>query len=175
MSPANSPGKQARVAIEEPSSRKDAPQNASPTTATIVNPASQDQAQTQAQASSHAQQALPQHLSKNTTALSDPGHASVFPDPDAAPSAAIPISNSGKSKSRRVPDDDIAKIVAEERETRSKFPRYPGLERWELLEKMGDGAFSNVYRARDRDGEYPHEVAIKVVRKFEMNSQQVCF
>ncbi|KAG9805894.1 Ca2+/calmodulin-dependent protein kinase, partial [Aureobasidium melanogenum] len=48
---------------------------------------------------------------------------------------------------------------------------YPGLERWNLVEKMGDGAFSNVYRARDSQGVY-NEVAIKVVRKFEMNSTQ---
>lgn len=66
----------------------------------------------------------------------------------------------------------VERIVAEERETQGKMPRYPGLERWRLVEKMGDGAFSNVYRARDTQGQYP-EVAIKVVRKFEMNSNQV--
>ena len=73
---------------------------------------------------------------------------------------------------KRVPDENIAKLVAEENESKSKFPHYPGLERWELVEKMGDGAFSNVYRARDREGGTA-EVAIKVVRKFEMNSMQV--
>lgn len=79
----------------------------------------------------------------------------------------------GKAKQhKRVPDENIAKLVAEENESRSKFPHYPGLERWELVEKMGDGAFSNVYRARDREGTLG-EVAIKVVRKFEMNSMQV--
>lgn len=67
----------------------------------------------------------------------------------------------------------VERIVAEERESQGKMPRYPGLERWRLVEKMGDGAFSNVYRARDTQGQYP-EVAIKVVRKFEMNSNQVC-
>ncbi|KAK2598840.1 hypothetical protein N8I77_012225 [Diaporthe amygdali] len=75
--------------------------------------------------------------------------------------------NSGKGK--RI--DDVAKLVAEENASRSKFPRYSGLERWELLEKMGDGAFSNVYRARDLEGD-AGEVAIKVVRKYEMNSMQ---
>lgn len=55
----------------------------------------------------------------------------------------------------------------------SQMPNYPGLERWMLLEKMGDGAFSNVYRAKDTMGDYD-QVAIKVVRKFEMNSSQVC-
>ncbi|KAL2255586.1 hypothetical protein VTK26DRAFT_3063 [Humicola hyalothermophila] len=73
---------------------------------------------------------------------------------------------------QRVPEGNIAKLVAEENERKSKFPVYPGLERWELLEKMGDGAFSNVYRARDKEGD-AGEVAIKVVRKFEMNSIQV--
>ena len=66
----------------------------------------------------------------------------------------------------------IERIVAEERESKGKLPRYPGLERWTLMEKMGDGAFSNVYRARDNTGQYD-EVAIKVVRKFEMNQTQV--
>ncbi|KAI9763721.1 MAG: hypothetical protein M1835_007740 [Candelina submexicana] len=65
----------------------------------------------------------------------------------------------------------IERIVAEERESKGKLPRYPGLERWTLLEKMGDGAFSNVYRAKDNTGQWG-EVAIKVVRKFEMNSNQ---
>ncbi|RYP54002.1 hypothetical protein DL768_001152 [Monosporascus sp. mg162] len=67
--------------------------------------------------------------------------------------------------------DEIAKLVAEENESKSKFPKYPGLERWELMEKMGDGAFSNVYRARDLAGG-AGEVAIKVVRKYEMNNMQ---
>ncbi len=67
----------------------------------------------------------------------------------------------------------IERIVAEERESQGKLPKYPGLDRWTLLEKMGDGAFSNVYRAREASGSGP-EVAIKVVRKFEMNSTQVC-
>lgn len=66
----------------------------------------------------------------------------------------------------------LERIVAEERESKGKLPRYPGLERWTLLEKMGDGAFSNVYRAKDTTGQYG-EAAIKVVRKFEMNSSQV--
>ncbi|KAK5129918.1 MAPK-activated protein kinase Srk1 [Meristemomyces frigidus] len=65
----------------------------------------------------------------------------------------------------------LERIVAEERESKGKLPKYPGLERYTLLEKMGDGAFSNVYRAKDNTGQY-EQVAIKVVRKFEMNSTQ---
>jgi hypothetical protein len=66
---------------------------------------------------------------------------------------------------------EIQQIVAEEREKQSKLPKYPGLERYHLVTKMGDGAFSNVYRAKDT--QQGGEVAIKVVRKFEMNSNQV--
>ena len=82
--------------------------------------------------------------------------------------------NQGSTRERQKDYDPSAleRIVAEEREAQGKFPRYPGLERFQLLEKMGDGAFSNVYRARDLSGEFK-EVAIKVVRKFEMNSSQV--
>ncbi|KAL6714157.1 MAPK-activated protein kinase Srk1 [Lecanora helva] len=80
----------------------------------------------------------------------------------------------GGSIERKTQDNDpsvIERIVAEERESQGKLPKYPGLERWQLLEKMGDGAFSNVYRAREANG-HGSEVAIKVVRKFEMNSTQ---
>jgi hypothetical protein len=79
----------------------------------------------------------------------------------------------GASK-KKVDTEELARIVAEENETKGKLPNYPGLERWRLIEKMGDGAFSNVYKARDLSREHNvGEVAIKVVRKFEMNSNQV--
>ena len=68
-------------------------------------------------------------------------------------------------------DDHLQAIVAEEREKAGKLPKYPGLERYVLVEKMGDGAFSNVYHARDTQTN--GNVAIKVVRKFEMNNNQV--
>ena len=77
----------------------------------------------------------------------------------------------GKNQKLQNRDADIHAIVAEEREKSSKMPKYPGLERYILIMKMGDGAFSNVYRARDTQS--GQEVAIKVVRKFEMNNNQV--
>ncbi|KAH7029968.1 kinase-like domain-containing protein [Macrophomina phaseolina] len=67
----------------------------------------------------------------------------------------------------------LERIVAEEREQKAKLPKDPCLQRWILLEKMGDGAFSNVYRAKDSQGQYP-ECALKVVRKFGTNSRQFC-
>lgn len=77
-----------------------------------------------------------------------------------------------ESQVRKDRSVEIERLVAEENTSRSKMPSYTGLERWILVEKMGDGAFSNVYRAKDSTTEYG-EVAIKVVRKFEMNSNQV--
>ncbi|KAF9323075.1 hypothetical protein BG006_001774 [Podila minutissima] len=63
-----------------------------------------------------------------------------------------------------------SRIVAEEKQAKSKMPVYPGLERYRLVEKMGDGAFSNVYKAYDT--KMDRMVAVKVVRKFELNSHQ---
>lgn len=77
----------------------------------------------------------------------------------------------GAAKNKRLDEAELKQLVAEENAGRTKFPRYPGLERWELVEKMGDGAFSNVYRARDLQGNRG-QVAIKVVRKYEMNNLQ---
>ncbi|KAJ6000004.1 hypothetical protein N7481_000413 [Penicillium waksmanii] len=54
---------------------------------------------------------------------------------------------------------------------KKRFPSYPGLDRFELLDLLGTGAFSNVYRASDRKNKKA-EVAVKVLRKFEMNEQQ---
>jgi serine/threonine-protein kinase RCK2 len=97
---------------------------------------------------------------------------------NAAQAAGVAANTQGQHQKvangdRRKHEAEIEQIVAEEREQRGKMPRYPGLERYHLTEKMGDGAFSNVYRAKDTTGQYD-EVAIKVVRKFEMNSNQVC-
>ncbi|PPQ77330.1 hypothetical protein CVT25_010912 [Psilocybe cyanescens] len=61
-------------------------------------------------------------------------------------------------------------IVDEERKAKSKMPTYKGLEGFKLEDKMGDGAFSNVYRAVDLSN--GKKVAIKVVRKYELNSSQ---
>ncbi|ORX80741.1 Pkinase-domain-containing protein [Basidiobolus meristosporus CBS 931.73] len=50
------------------------------------------------------------------------------------------------------------------------IPLYPDLDRYKLLEKLGDGAFSNVYKAWDRTCQ--KLVAVKVVRKFQLNAIQ---
>ncbi|EME83517.1 uncharacterized protein MYCFIDRAFT_154099 [Pseudocercospora fijiensis CIRAD86] len=88
-----------------------------------------------------------------------------------AAGAAVDAKQKRDAKGQDYDPQVLQRIVAEERESKGKLPTYPGLERYQLLEKMGDGAFSNVYRARDTHGQHD-QVAIKVVRKFEMNSTQ---
>ncbi|CAO3592456.1 unnamed protein product [Absidia cylindrospora] len=50
------------------------------------------------------------------------------------------------------------------------IPVYPGLEQYKLLEKLGDGAFSDVYKALEQNTQ--EKVAIKIIRKLEMNTGQ---
>lgn len=66
--------------------------------------------------------------------------------------------------------EEAEKIVADERAQSEKMPVYAGLEEFKLIEKMGDGAFSNVYKAVDRRS--GQKVAVKVVRKYELNQSQ---
>lgn len=115
------------------------------------------------------QQAIPQGAAGG---FSVAGHANQNAVAQANETAARAAAEKQKLQDADYDRDVVQRIVAEERESKGKMPRYPGLERWELVEKMGDGAFSNVYRARDTQGQWG-EVAIKVVRKFEMNSNQV--
>jgi len=63
------------------------------------------------------------------------------------------------------------KMVNAEREARGRLPVYEGLpSHFSLDIKMGDGAFSNVYKALDKRSN--KKVAIKCVRKFELNHSQ---
>ncbi|KAI9032547.1 kinase-like domain-containing protein [Phycomyces nitens] len=62
------------------------------------------------------------------------------------------------------------RLVEEEKQRKTQLPYYPGLERYEILEKVGDGAFSNVYKALDTSTD--KKVAIKVVRKHELDASE---
>lgn len=88
-------------------------------------------------------------------------------------------SSGGSSKSRSNNDKERKKhaynvasqqIIAEEVESRNRMPSYPGLEQYRLLEKMGDGAFSVVYKALEI--ETGNQRAIKVVSKDQISSGQ---
>ncbi|KAF9354228.1 hypothetical protein BGX26_007952 [Mortierella sp. AD094] len=64
----------------------------------------------------------------------------------------------------------VSRMIAEVNQQKNTLPVHPGLEHFTLIEKMGDGAFSNVYKAHDTKAD--RIVAIKVVRKYDMNAQQ---
>nr|AVR59252.1 calmodulin-dependent protein kinase 3 [Ganoderma lucidum] len=75
--------------------------------------------------------------------------------------------------------EHVEQIVQEERQAKSKMPTYKGLENYKLLEKMGDGAFSNVYKAIDlQTGQKVAawkeltQCPVKVVRKYELSASQ---
>lgn len=94
----------------------------------------------------------------------------------AAPAAYSPlaaaVTTPGVSGDAQQYTKEAERIVEEERAASEKLPVYPGLtEQYQLICKMGDGAFSNVYKARHRKS--GQKVAIKVVRKYELNSNQV--
>ncbi|CEG64134.1 Putative Serine/threonine-protein kinase [Rhizopus microsporus] len=66
--------------------------------------------------------------------------------------------------------DVATRIVQEEKQRKTIMPQYPGLERFEIIEKIGEGAFSYVFKARDTVTD--QEVAIKVVRKRELDASE---
>ncbi|OAD07271.1 hypothetical protein MUCCIDRAFT_137550, partial [Mucor lusitanicus CBS 277.49] len=67
--------------------------------------------------------------------------------------------------------DELANLLVEaDNKRRSQLPQYPGLERFEMIRKLGDGAFSNVFEARDlKTGK---KVAIKVAQKSHPNDKR---
>ena len=159
-------GKQARAANEEPVRKHEVQPPQAPQPVQQKNPPASEPGYGNGQ--------VPQPLEAYSEAPGD-GRNRVAQAGHAAAHHVEPAQNvQDKSKSKRIDESNLAQLVAEENASKSKFPRYPGLERWQLVEKMGDGAFSNVYRARDLQGDMG-EVAIKVVRKYEMNSMQVSF
>ncbi|KAJ4397771.1 MAPK-activated protein kinase Srk1 [Gnomoniopsis smithogilvyi] len=155
-------GKQARVADDSQKKHDNSPAQAPPA-------ASKGMAHSEPGFGGHGvPQAIPD---AHSTAPGDAANRAARADGIAANRNEEKQDLQGVGSNKKARIDDVTKLVAEENASRSKFPRYQGLERWELVEKMGDGAFSNVYRARDTEGKVG-EVAIKVVRKFEMNSMQ---
>jgi len=115
---------------------------------------------------------------------------SEAPSHDDSAKMALPSDGTSQDDSlsrTRTYEEAAQQIVEEEKQAKNRLPRYPGLERFTLYEKMGEyvfylafpcvslissGAFSTVFKARnDTNGQM---VAIKVVRKSELNSSQAC-
>ncbi|KAF8631265.1 hypothetical protein AX15_002592 [Amanita polypyramis BW_CC] len=108
------------------------------------------------------------HRQEQTHAQPNNNAVSRGPHQQAQATSAAPTSHI--ESSCPPPKEAVAMIVNEEKEARNKMPSYKGLENFKLLEKMGDGAFSNVYKAIDLTT--GKKVAVKVVRKHELNASQ---
>lgn len=86
------------------------------------------------------------------------------------PAATTPTTQ----KKKKFDEAILAQMVEEEKRQSSKLPSYAGItDRYRLIEKMGDGAFSIVYKAHDLvSNEY---VAIKIVSKQQLDASEVSF
>ncbi|CCG25968.1 Rck2 MAP kinase-activated protein kinase [Candida orthopsilosis Co 90-125] len=67
-------------------------------------------------------------------------------------------------------DKVATQLVEEENLQKSKYKTYKNLDNYEVLEQMGEGAFSIVNKAIHKPT--GKEVAIKILRKFQMDQQQ---
>ncbi|KAL9558725.1 hypothetical protein MBANPS3_000772 [Mucor bainieri] len=77
----------------------------------------------------------------------------------------------GSSEAKVHRKEAVERIVKEESLAKSKLPEYEGLQdQYDLIKKLGEGAFSNVYEAIDK--KTGQHVAIKIVRKFELSQIQ---
>nr|XP_031857811.1 uncharacterized protein CI109_006754 [Kwoniella shandongensis]KAA5524883.1 hypothetical protein CI109_006754 [Kwoniella shandongensis] len=127
------------------------------------------QAQTQAQPSQSQSQSQSQAQAQQAYYNNNDMHNQGLAAGNAQPQA----SNSASGKAPMVSPnyrEEAERIVADERAQSEKMPVYEGLEGYTLIEKMGDGAFSNVYKAVER--KTGRKVAVKVVRKYELNHSQ---
>ncbi|KAG2222802.1 hypothetical protein INT45_011612, partial [Circinella minor] len=81
----------------------------------------------------------------------------------------------GNNNQQQIDDNSTTTIhtdhVKEENDSMAnEIPNYSGLDTYQLVEKLGDGAFSNVYKAIDK--ELNRVVAVKAVRKLELSQTQ---
>ncbi|RCK54847.1 Serine/threonine-protein kinase srk1 [Candida viswanathii] len=63
-----------------------------------------------------------------------------------------------------------SQLVEEENKQKQKSVTYPNLDNYKILDQMGEGAFSVVYKAKHLSS--GKEVAIKILRKFQMDQAQ---
>lgn len=66
--------------------------------------------------------------------------------------------------------EHASRLVEEERREKKKQLKYPNLHQYEMKEKLGDGAFSVVFKALHKES--GRHVAIKVLRKYQMDNAQ---
>ncbi|WFD23017.1 MAPK-activated protein kinase Srk1 [Malassezia equina] len=120
-----------------------------------------------------AQKATPA-LVENATAtptLSGPGTVVEEPMSSAASFSTQGSTSIAPGASSLLQQAQYDDVTAQGEQARD-IPKYPGLpERYVLVEKLGEGTFSTVYRAIDR--ETNQAVALKAVRKHESSGNEV--
>ncbi|CUM53498.1 uncharacterized protein AC631_02332 [Debaryomyces fabryi] len=79
-------------------------------------------------------------------------------------------SGSARAKNNNNNYEAATHIVEQERRQKKNKTEYPNLQNYEVLEQMGEGAFSIVYKARHVASD--KFVAIKILRKFQMDQAQ---
>lgn len=126
--------------------------------------------------SSHQKIKLPTDSPVLTPTSSEPTTAASNVTVEATPTHSTrdaEITNSTtKPKKKKFDETILAQMVEEEKIQNSKLPSYENIaDNYRLVEKIGDGAFSVVYKAFDlRSKEY---VAIKVVSKQQLDASEV--
>ncbi|CDK24628.1 unnamed protein product [Kuraishia capsulata CBS 1993] len=97
--------------------------------------------------------------------------ANLYQDPGATPEASLATPEEGQRHDKKDQYSKMATdIVREENEERKRKQQYANLDRYALMEKLGEGAFSVVHKARDlQTGEL---VAVKVIKKFQLDEKQ---
>ncbi|KAL0074148.1 kinase-like domain-containing protein [Phycomyces blakesleeanus] len=80
------------------------------------------------------------------------------------------VIRSRSTKERQKASERATQIIEQEKKRKQQTPQYPGLEKYEIIVKRGDGAFSNVYEAKEkRSG---RSVAIKIAQKVGPKSSE---
>ncbi|KAH9447453.1 hypothetical protein Pst134EA_029489 [Puccinia striiformis f. sp. tritici] len=144
-----------------------------------VLPASNDQDRTQISKGQHMNEPKPQPVVVSATIDQKPNNNDLNPPSDQTGSHHTTATSPLRSPNAAAiggtalasHGEQAEAIIEKARLEKSKLPVYEGLpEHFVLIEKMGDGAFSNVYKALDK--RTSTKVAIKCVRKFELNRNQ---
>ncbi|KAH7904223.1 kinase-like domain-containing protein [Hygrophoropsis aurantiaca] len=113
----------------------------------------------------------PLHFSRSVAESSQHAQKQQYQPPVKQPEPEVVSQQQYQPQPPQVEEHAVPEMTRpEEREPKPKMPTYKGLENFKLVEKMGDGAFSNVYKAIDLST--GKKVAVKVVRKFELNASQ---
>ncbi|KAG7698643.1 hypothetical protein KL930_001421 [Ogataea haglerorum] len=125
----------------------------------------------------HGRNAYPTGNKANSRPMSMENISVQSLDPSESPASTSPdpaaIQQLGASK-RRHRKDEYSKLAAdlvnEENEQRKKEEERQALERYQMIDKIGEGAFSTVYKALDVQTN--EAVAVKVIKKYQLDKSQ---